>query len=545
VRAGEPPLPAKKNIAVLPFRAAPDTPESRASADGLSVELSAMLGRLGVSTALQIAPAEVVRAAHVADAALARREVSANFVLSGTFEQSAGHLRIDAALIDTATARPIRTRVISGSDADPFTFEDRLLDAAVQMLDLPLGPGDRSRLVARDTLVAAAAMAYLQGRGALQSYEKPENVDRAIAAFDRALALDPKYARAYAGRGEAFWRRFEATKATQWTDAALASCARALVLDARLSAAGTCLGRVHDGTGRYEEAVVEYQRALESDPVNSEAYAGLGHAQEKLGRFDDAEATYRAAVRLRPQFWVNYNRLGSFYFSRARYAEAAEMFAQVIALAPDSFRGYSNLGGAYIQLGRYDDAIEAFNKSAAIRPTPTAYSNLGTALFNRGRFAEAARTFEQGVKLAESDARNAQHLRELYGGLADAYYWAPNERPRAAEAYRKAIALAAAELRVNPRDEFVLVDVGAYHAMLGERAEAHELLDRALKLAPSNADIQFRAAVAFHQIGELDPALNALERARAAGYSATVIRDTPNFSDLWQYPRFQKILRGQ
>jgi len=45
-----------------------------------------------------------------------------------------------------------------------------------------------------------------RGRGYLQDYHKPENVDSAIAVFKHALERDPNYARAYAGLGESYWR---------------------------------------------------------------------------------------------------------------------------------------------------------------------------------------------------------------------------------------------------------------------------------------------------------------------------------------------------
>ena len=54
----------------------------------------------------------------------------------------------------------------------------------------------------------AAYEAYIRGRGYLQEYEKPENIDSAIAEFKRALKIDPNYAPAYAGLGEAYLTGF-------------------------------------------------------------------------------------------------------------------------------------------------------------------------------------------------------------------------------------------------------------------------------------------------------------------------------------------------
>ncbi len=70
-------------------------------------------------------------------------------------------------------------------------------------------------------------------------------------------------------------------------------------------------------------------------------------------------------------------------------------------------------------------------------------------------------------------------------------------------------------------------------------------MDRALAIAPKDGFVQFRAGVALNQLGETERALDALEHARAAGFSMTVIRDTPNLAGLWQYPRFQRLVKGQ
>jgi len=532
------PIPTRKNVAVLPLRVVGGTPQSQAFADGLSAALSGMLARLTTVPSLQVAPADEVRASRLEDGAGARSELSANLVFAGTVHHVGTEVRVDCALIDTATSRQLRANTVTAPVSDPVALQDRLLKTALEMLGVEVSASERQALVPRDTRVAEAHALYLQGRGYLQYYEKPENIESAIGAFDAALKLDPAYAGALAGRGEAFWRKYEITEEPGWTDAAVASCAHAIVLNADLAAAHLCLGRAHDGTGRYQEAAVEFGRTIEIEPTNDEAYAGLGHAEEKLGRSDEAEKTYQRAIELRPQYWVNHNRLGHFYFSQGRYSDAAATFAQVVSLAPDSFRGYSNLGGTFVQLGRYDEAIEAFKTSVGIRPTAPGYSNLGTAYFNRGLFAEAARTFEQAVTLAETSY-------ELWGNLADAYYFAPNERAKAAAAYGKAIALGRPQLDVNPRNAALLTDLANYHAMIGERKEALALLERALTIAPRDGFVQFGAAKALNQLGDTDRSLDSLENAREAGYSMTVVRDTPNFDNLWGHPRFQRLQRGQ
>src|SRR6185295_2333332 len=91
-----------------------------------------------------------------------------------------------------------------------------------------------------------------------------------IALFEEALKVDANYARAYAGLGEAYWRRYNRTRASEWIDQARENCQKAINANEKMAAGHGCLGAVYYGMGRYEDAVKEYQRALESEPTNDD-----------------------------------------------------------------------------------------------------------------------------------------------------------------------------------------------------------------------------------------------------------------------------------
>jgi hypothetical protein len=68
-------------------------------------------------------------------------------------------------------------------------------------------------------------------------------------------------------------------------------------------------------------------------------------------------------------------------------------------------------------------------------------------------------------------------------------------------------------------------------------------LQHALELAPSDADVRFRAALVHNHFGETEDTVSFLEKAVAAGYPATAIRDTPDFDGLRGNPRVQTLLK--
>jgi serine/threonine-protein kinase len=531
------PIPSAKNVLVLPFRTIGGNVDDQEFAAGLTAALNGALTQLTTIPSLQVAPSSEVSSRHITDVEDAKKFLGANLVVSGTTEHQGDALRVTWNVVDTTTFKQLRTRTISVKMSELSAVENRTIEGVLETLELDLKPADREALTLHDTQVPAAKDSYLRARGYLQEFDKPENIAHAISLFEEARNLDPGYSLAYAGLGEAYWRKYQKTQQTEWIDSAQKACQKALTSNEKLAAAHGCLATVNSGTGHYEEAIKEFQRALESEPTNDEFRRELARTEEKLGKIQDAEKTLQQAITLRPHYWANYNSLGKFYFNQGRYADAAEMFSQVIKLAPDSLYGYSNLGGAYVQLGRYSDAIPVFERSASIRPTATAYSNLATAYFNKRRYLDAASQSEKAAKLDEKNYG-------VWGNLGDAYYWAPGMRSQAPDAYRKAIALGEEAAKVNPRDAILLSRIAGYYAMNDERQRAFDYLNRALGILPNEPSVRLKAALIHNHFKEVDQTLEWLEKAAKAGYSITTIRDLPDFDHLWGYRRFQDLLRS-
>jgi tetratricopeptide (TPR) repeat protein len=529
-------VPRQKQLAVLQFRAEEGDPEAASFAAGLTDTLTAKLTHLTDDRSLQVVPTTEIQAKHVATAQQAYAEFGANLVLEGSLSKSGDLVRVNYALVDSRTRRQLSANSLTLPASDPFAVQDQVVNGAVQMLGLVVPPDERRALESHGTRDPGAYNLYLQGRGYLRNYDKPENTDSAVRVFDQALRLDPNFALAYAGLGDAYWRKYRDEKDPRWVQSSRESCEHALRLDDKLAAAHECLGTLYTATGLYERAVPEFERALQAEPTNDDAYRGLARAYERLGKFSQAEKTYRQAIDLRPHYWATYSWLGAFYYSRTRYHEAAEMFSKVISLAPDSFRGYSNLGGTNIAEGRYADAITNLEHSISIRPTPTAYSNLGTAYFYVRRFDDSARSFTQSLKLNYKN----------YGtwwNLGDAYSWIPGKSAEAAEAYTKCISLANDELEIDPRDATALGIQAICFAMTNDRKAALANLKSATSLSPKDAEICFDAALVYNFFGESEQTLQWLEKSLTAGYSLGMARDSPFFDGLRANPRFQKLFQ--
>jgi serine/threonine-protein kinase len=110
------------------------------------------------------------------------------------------------------------------------------------------------------------------------------------------------------------------------------------------------------------------------------------------------------------------------------------------------------------------------------------------------------------------------------------------------DAYRKQLQLLDQQLRVNPQDAERQGDAASCYAMLGDKENAVAHLSRSLELGHGNKDVLFNAAVVYNDLGETGVALEWLQKALAAGYSASIIRDSPSFDNLRENQQLQQLL---
>jgi len=535
LRAGQPAV-HDRVIAVLPFESVDNDSASHALGLGLTETVTAKLVQASASGHMQLVSARELIAGGVKNAEQARREFGTDLVLEGSLQQSGTLIRINCSVVDAKTHRQIAARTLTGQADEIFALQDRFVNELLDMLSVVIKPEQRHLLDARQDTQAGAYDFYLRGRGYLQEYEKPENIDSAIVQFERALQVDGKYAPAYAGLGASYTTGFEQrNRGKEWLDKAGSNCQEALALAPELAEGHTCLGRVYFVKGQYEDAVKEFQHSLELNKNSDETLRELADAYQKLGNSTAAEEAYRTAIAMRPNYWAGYSGLGVFFYTQARYGDAAEMFRKVTELAPENYRGYSNLGAMEQFLGHYPASIAALKVSIGLRPDFESYGNLGYSYFLLHDFENAAATFQTAVRLDDKDWQNQ-------GNLGDALYQIPSRRLEALQAYQRAIELANSKIEVNPRDALALSCVADYKAILGNKAAALADLQRALAAAPKDPDVRFRAAILYNHFGDSETTVKFLKEAVDLGYPRNVVRDTPDFDHLKNDARLRALL---
>ena len=530
-------LPAKMNLAVLPFDIIGGGDEDKAFGDGLVAILTNKLTQVErFQGALQVVPASEVRQLDHPSAARARQAFHANMVIEGNMVFLDQDIVMALNLNDAEKLRQVKSRDVRVPRANRAALLTAVTDAVVQILALEVRPQTQRSWTAYEACDSESAAFYIQAQGYLQRYDQEANIDIALGLLRRATDRDPACAVAFAGLGQAYWLKYGQTQNAEWIEKAENAAQKALFLNKDLAEVRLTLGIIRRIKGKYEDSLRELETASQLDPGNFEVARELGTTYEDMNRLPDAEESYKKAVSLRPDSWSGYNYLGVFYLQHGRYDEAEKSFLKITELTPDNTRGYDLLGILYLQTGNIDKGIPMLEKSLSVRPTAGASSNLGTALFFKKRYADAARRYEQAIELGSNDEA-------IWGNLGDSYRYVPGAEEKAKQAYATASAMTEQKLKINPNDGNLHKRLARFQALIGNRGSALAEIDKALRLMPGNSGVWETGIEVYEMAGQRAKALEAVRTLSGMGGSLELIEKNPDLTDLRRDPKYVEFIR--
>ena len=395
----------------------------------------------------------------------ARREFGTDLVLEGSLQQDGARIRITWSLVDPRSTLKSRLTPLTGDADDIFGLQDNLFAEVLEKLPRPwiLPDGKLCRPLS-DTKPAAYDF-YLRGRGYLEDYQRPDNIESAIAQFEQAIAVDGNYAPAYAAMGLAYTAGFQRNnRSKEWLDNAKRQCERALGITPQLAEGHSCLGNVFFSLGRYEDAVQQFQRSLDLDHTSDETLRLLA---ARL-----SEARQGLALRKRPTArrsryvlttGMSTTLLALFITIRRAMGKRRPCFKKAINLAPLKLSGLFQPGRdlSFCSAGTRR-LWTPLNSRTRLRPSFESYGNLGAAYFYMRRYQDSADNLQQALKIDDKDWLN-------WGILGDTLYQIPSRRhgfPRCLS--QRLFNWRAPRLEVNPKDSFALAFTADYYAMLDQ-----------------------------------------------------------------------------
>jgi TolB-like protein/DNA-binding winged helix-turn-helix (wHTH) protein/Tfp pilus assembly protein PilF len=284
-------------VTVTAFDSLSDDPAQVYLARGITADLTTDLSRLAGLRVIG-----TTRVASPAPDASPPKQPPGRYVVSGSVQRAAEHLKVNVRLTDSMTGQQLWSERYERALGDLFAVQDEIVARLVAALPVELSDAERRRLARRYTSNVAAYDYFLRAQAALLTRTREDN-ETAREMYRKALALDPAFARAYAGLA----LTYAADYRQQWTNDGPQALARALELaetaariDAEILEVQWALAYVHTQGRRHDRAIAHLNRAIGLDPSFADGYALLGSIYTYVGQPAKAIPLVRTAIHLNP-----------------------------------------------------------------------------------------------------------------------------------------------------------------------------------------------------------------------------------------------------
>jgi serine/threonine-protein kinase len=252
-------------------------------------------------------------------------------------------VRITARLIRVSDGDVLWPFDTTATMEDVFAIQTGIAEQVTQKLSVLLLEPERRRLATQPTKNVDAYRYYLQGNVAYERSWARQDVEAALALYQKAIDLDPQFALAWAklSRTHAWLHQLRYDLSADRLVKAKNAADRAIELDPELSEAHLAMGLYwYWGMTDYERALAELTRAGQLQASNAQVYLQIGNIRRRQGRFPEAIASYRRSADLNPRSHNAWFNLGETLLFVRNYAEAGQYLKRVTDLAPDFLEGY-------------------------------------------------------------------------------------------------------------------------------------------------------------------------------------------------------------
>jgi adenylate cyclase len=264
----------------------------------------------------------------------------------------------------------------------------------------------------------------------------------------------------------------------------------------------------------YQLARQMFAKAAELDPLYARAYAGMADCESFL--------------------FLHY------HVDNVAIDDILATSAKALALDSDLAEAHASRGLALSLEKRYDEATAEFEQAIALDAhSVEGHYFYGRACFTQGKLERAAALFERVAEIKPDDYQALCLLIQIYRSL--------DRDADARSAARRGVERAERDLTLHPDNPRSAYLGAAALVALGENDRAREWLSRALAIDPHDIWTQYNAACIYTHLGDIERALDVLERVLPhAGYELKHgwIKHDSDLDPLRNHPRFRKILES-
>jgi eukaryotic-like serine/threonine-protein kinase len=394
----------KKTIAFLPFKLIGGAnPEDEFLGVGLADALTSRFSNIGefivrpTSSVLPFARQPV-------DPFTAGKNLAVGYVVEGHLRHIGERIRVTVQLLNVADVSTVWSFPFDEIYTDVLTIEDSVSERVARSLLPQLSDEEAMNLSRRGTDSVEAFEEFLKGRYQWNLMTEG-SFERALAHYGEAVRLDPEYALAYAALAEVFIHTGIQciVPFAECSQRALAAAEKALALDPTLAEAHTAYGFAVMNAGYdWQTGIISFRRAVRLNPNSTLAHFWLQTHCLEVGKFEEAQAEVKKVLELEPNSLFGWHCLAWVYFITRKFDESLNVHRQIIETT--TAYPFANFSYSWVLrlAGKFDEAVgQARNLVAAAPDNPMYKTALAAALAARGDTSKA------GKILAELEATAA------------------------------------------------------------------------------------------------------------------------------------------
>ena len=365
----------KGSILVLPFADFSPDHDNEYFSDGLTEEIIASLSKIGSLAVISRTSAMRLKGSEQ-DIRTLGREMNVRCVLEGSVRKAGNALRITAQLVDTMTDTHLWAHTYKGTLEDIFEIQELVAQRIAEALAIELSLEEKVVLTRRETDDAEAFDRCLRGRHLLTRDTK-KALATAIELFEQAIAIDTRYAVAYAGLAEADAKFYEFyDRSEERLERATENAFKALMYDPNLPDAYAALALAQYNKGNLTDARIACERSIELDQDNYIGYWALGRLYHVTGRDREAIDALQKAMELNPDFYPAYfmfrmvtQALGEDWRYEPHLQRLlGEVFPAYLKRNPDDARAINSYGMELFMAGRAEESLIHVERALEMSP---------------------------------------------------------------------------------------------------------------------------------------------------------------------------------
>lgn len=483
------PTADRRSIAVLPFRNLDEGEQRSSFAEGLHDELITQLAKIREIKVIARSSVDGFRGGerNLKDIAAT---LGVATLLEGSVRRAGKRVRLNMQLIEPSSGALLWVETFDRELTDVFEIQNTIAQAITRELSAQLSGAEQASIAERPTRSPEAFDLYVRAREWVRRGMDVDEKNAAKQSLERALVLDPEFARAHALLSylHSLWGWFAADPRRDFQRARSAAL-EALRLAPAAAESNLAMGYVHYyGERDYSKALAAFERARSASPNDAQTLNAIGQILRRQNRFDEAIEALRRAAEVDPLNENAMTILAETLRYAGRYPELVRAIRSAEARFPHRLDAQAGIAMLRLEIGgdieplrrRLDELSGRFSKEL-----PDSWQLLTLHRAERN-YPAALAVIDAMIarRRAAAPDDNPSNLIAFRGfNLA-----AQGEAAAARKEFERALAGFEAQSRAKPDHPFILGWLALTHAALGQEAEARASITRAADLATRSGD---------------------------------------------------------